>query len=46
MKYYYDKIKQDGLARHVARMIQVKNSYRIMVGKQEGSISCGRPRRR
>jgi hypothetical protein len=31
---------------HVARMGEKRNAYRILVGKQEGKIPLGRPRRR
>jgi hypothetical protein len=33
-------------ARHVARMGETRNAYRIMVGKPEGKRPLGRPRRR
>ena len=33
-------------AGHVARMEQSKNAYRVLVGKPEGKIPLGRPRRR
>jgi hypothetical protein len=33
-------------ARHVARMGEKRNTYRILVGKPEGKIPLGRPRRR
>jgi hypothetical protein len=33
-------------AGHVARMREKKNAYRLLVGKSEGKISLGRPRRR
>jgi hypothetical protein len=33
-------------AGHVARMGEKKNSYRLLVGKQEGKRALGRPRRR
>jgi hypothetical protein len=33
-------------AGHVARMGAKMNAYRILVGKPEGKISLGRPRRR
>jgi hypothetical protein len=32
--------------RHVARMDEKKNAYRLLVGKPEGKRSLGRPRRR
>jgi hypothetical protein len=32
--------------RHVARMGEKRNAYRILVGKPEGKRSLGRPRRR
>ena len=33
-------------ARHVARMEQSRNAYRVLVGKPEGKRPLGRPRRR
>jgi hypothetical protein len=33
-------------AGHVARTGETRNAYRILVGKPEGKISVGRPRRR
>jgi hypothetical protein len=33
-------------ARHVARMREKKNAYRLLVGKPEGKRPLGRPRRR
>jgi hypothetical protein len=33
-------------AGHVARMGEKRNAYRILVGKAEGKIPLGRPRRR
>jgi hypothetical protein len=33
-------------AGHVARMGEKRNVYRLLVGKPEGKISLGRPRRR
>jgi hypothetical protein len=33
-------------ARHVARMGEKRNAYRILVGKPEGKRPLGRPRRR
>jgi hypothetical protein len=33
-------------AGHVARMGEKRNSYRLLVGKPEGKIPQGRPRRR
>ena len=33
-------------ARHVARMEQSRNAYRVLVGKPEGKRPSGRPRRR
>ena len=34
------------LAGHVARMVERKGVYRILVGKPEGKILLGRPKRR
>jgi hypothetical protein len=34
------------LARNVARMGEMRNAYRILVGKSEGKRSLGRPRLR
>jgi hypothetical protein len=41
-------IKSRGMkgARHVARMGETRNVYRILVGKPEGRRPLGRPRRR
>jgi hypothetical protein len=33
-------------AGHVARMVEKRNAYRILVGKPEGKRSLGRQRRR
>jgi hypothetical protein len=33
-------------AGHIARMWEKRNAYRILVGKPEGKIPLGRPRRR
>jgi hypothetical protein len=33
-------------ARHVVRMGEESNAYRILVGKSEGRIPTGKPRRR
>jgi hypothetical protein len=33
-------------AGHVARMVETRSTYRIMVGKPEGKRPLGRPRRR
>jgi hypothetical protein len=33
-------------AGHVARMGEKRNAYRLLVGKPEGKIPLGRPRRR
>jgi hypothetical protein len=33
-------------ARHVARMGETRNAFRILVGKPEGKRPLGRPRRR
>jgi hypothetical protein len=40
------KSKRMRLAGHVARMGAKRNTYRILVGKREGNIQLGRPRRR
>ncbi|KAJ4441681.1 hypothetical protein ANN_11539 [Periplaneta americana] len=34
------------LAEHVARLDESRNAYRVLVGKPEGKIPLGRPRRR
>jgi len=34
------------LARHVARMVDVRNVYKILVGKPEGKRPFGKPRYR
>jgi hypothetical protein len=41
-------IKARGMrwARHVARMWEKRNAYRLLVGKREGRRPLGRPRRR
>jgi hypothetical protein len=31
---------------HVARMVEKRNAYRILMGKPEGKRALGRPRRR
>jgi len=33
-------------AGHVVRMVEGRGVYRVLVGKPEGKISLGRPRRR
>ena len=33
-------------AEHVARTVQSRNAYRVLVGKPEGKRPLGRPRRR
>jgi hypothetical protein len=40
------KSRSIGEARHVARMVEKRNEYRILVGKPEGKRPLGRPRRR
>ena len=40
------KSRQLRWAGHVARMEQYRNAYRVLVGKPEGKIPLGRPRRR
>jgi hypothetical protein len=43
-KYNYnDKVKEDEMARHVARMGEYKNAYRILEGKPEGKRPSGGP---
>jgi hypothetical protein len=39
------KSRRMGLAGHAARMGETRNAYRILVGKPEGKIPLGRPRR-
>jgi hypothetical protein len=34
------------MGRHVARMEEKRNAYRVLVGKPEGNRPLGRPRRR
>ena len=34
------------MARHVARMEQSRNAYKVLMGKPEGKRPLGRPRRR
>jgi hypothetical protein len=34
------------MGRHVARIVEKRNAYRILVGKPEGKRPLGRPRRR
>ncbi|PNF23179.1 hypothetical protein B7P43_G03654 [Cryptotermes secundus] len=41
-----DQVKKDEVAGHVARIGEIKNAYRILVGKPEGTRRLGRPRRR
>jgi hypothetical protein len=38
------KSRRMGWARHVARMGEKRNAYRILVGKAEGRSPLGRPR--
>jgi hypothetical protein len=40
------KSRRMKLARHVARIGEKRNACRILVGKSEGKIPLGRPRRR
>jgi hypothetical protein len=40
------KSRRKGWAGHVTRMGESRNSYRILVGKQEGKRPLGRPRRK
>jgi hypothetical protein len=35
-----------GCAGHVSRMREMRNIYKVLVGKPEGKIPLGRPRRR
>jgi hypothetical protein len=32
----YDKAKEDKMGGHVARMVDKRNAYRVLVGKPEG----------
>jgi hypothetical protein len=41
-----NKSRSMGLAEHVARMGEMKNACRTLVGKPEGKRLLGRPRRR
>jgi hypothetical protein len=46
-KYYLgDEVKEDGWSGHVTRMGEMRNAYKIVVGKPEGKRPLGRPRRR
>jgi hypothetical protein len=40
------KLKRMKWARHVARMVQKRNAYRILAGKSEGKSPLRRPRSR
>jgi hypothetical protein len=40
------KARRRKLARHVARIGEKRNAYRLLVGKPEGKRPLGRPRRR
>jgi hypothetical protein len=40
------KSRRMGWAGHVARMMEKRNAYRLLVGKPEGRRPVGRPRRR
>jgi hypothetical protein len=40
------KSREVGKAGHVARMVEMRNSYKILVGKPEGKRLLGRYRRR
>ena len=39
-------IHRRSLAKYVARMKEMRDVYRVLVGKPEGKMSVGRPRRR
>jgi hypothetical protein len=41
-----NQVKEDELAGHVARMGEMKNAYRTLVGKPEGKRPLGSARRR
>jgi hypothetical protein len=41
-----DQVKEHELGRHVARMEEKRNAYRMLLGKSEGKRSLGRSRRR
>jgi hypothetical protein len=40
------KLRRMRWAGHVGRMGEERNAYRLLVGKPEGKITLGRPRRR
>jgi len=40
------KLRRMGWAGHVARMVEERGAYRVLVGKPEGKRPLGRPRRR
>jgi hypothetical protein len=40
------KLRRMRRAGHVARMVEKRNAYRILVGKPEGKRPLGRPRSR
>jgi len=44
-KYYGDQIKEMRCAGHVARMVEMRKTYKILVGKPEGKRPLGRPKR-
>jgi len=41
-----DKIKKNEMGGHVARMVEGRGVYGVLVGKPEGRRPMGRPRRR
>jgi hypothetical protein len=40
------KLRRKRWARHIARMEETRNAYRILVGKPQGRRPLGRPRSR
>jgi hypothetical protein len=47
IKYYWgDQVKEDEMRRHVTRVGEIRNAYKIFVGKPEGKRPLGKPRRR
>jgi hypothetical protein len=40
------QVREYEMSRHIARIGEKRNSYKILVGKPEGKNTLGRPRRR
>jgi hypothetical protein len=42
----FDEVKEDKSTEHVARMGEMRNVYKILVGEPDGKGTLGRPTRR